>query len=511
MASDNTAPSSSRARKRTMPALNFRRLNGRPTWALLIALAFAVGLIAMAAVLWSRSPAFVAQTWRVQLDQAPESELEPLVDRLVALGEAGLVELADVLRSDRPWLVRSVGRALTKDMERWEALGSEAALRRASLLAEALAERWHHYGPAGRREAATILTRLLALPLPMDSRRRDALLAACAEVLSKESSQGGTELDPSSDGLSPRRPAPAAPLLSPHVVGRRTETPSLRRETSGTSDPLRLQLPDLPAGGLGMEVAPFPETSELLARVESRIQSRGVRGSTAQSPTATDVNPLRPSDSARPSDSVRPSDPLRSSAPPRSSDAPRATEQAAVHADQPQGLPEVLPPSASNVPMQLAFSAERTPGRGVAEGNAADPASFSEVRRLAAQMHTGDSQAAEAAVQSLRRMGLTDQAIQVARQLGDPNPVVRRTLARRLPDFPGLDAAPWLLQLCLDRDAEVRLEAMSLLATTQDPDLIHQVHTLAQTDPDPRIRRLSERLAASNGAPGKSLAPVTHR
>ncbi len=63
-------------------------------------------------------------------------------------------------------------------------------------------------------------------------------------------------------------------------------------------------------------------------------------------------------------------------------------------------------------------------------------------------------------------------------------------------EISGIDAAPWLLRLARDRDAEVRLTAITLLATTGDRALLEEVRRIAQADSDPRIRDQLERLEA---------------
>ena len=97
------------------------------------------------------------------------------------------------------------------------------------------------------------------------------------------------------------------------------------------------------------------------------------------------------------------------------------------------------------------------------------------------------------------------------------DPAVRKDLARRLPELRSIDAAPWLIQLSRDADPEVRLTAITLMATSGDPLLLEQVERIAGEDPDPRIRDQVTRIgqqrndasAARHGpshAPGVSLA-----
>ena len=103
------------------------------------------------------------------------------------------------------------------------------------------------------------------------------------------------------------------------------------------------------------------------------------------------------------------------------------------------------------------------------------------------------ARAAEAEAE-LRHRGFTDRHLALARQLLDPDPAVRRRLARQLPEISGLDAVPWLVLLSRDADAEVRLTALTLLATTGDPTLLDEVGEMVRNDADPRVQRLAERL-----------------
>jgi hypothetical protein len=121
-------------------------------------------------------------------------------------------------------------------------------------------------------------------------------------------------------------------------------------------------------------------------------------------------------------------------------------------------------------------------------GAAAREEIFAAIRRL-----QDPAQAAEAAA-DLKRRGFTDRHLALARQAIDPDPAVRRRLARQLPEMTGLDAAVWLVLLSRDTDAEVRLTALTLLATTGDPALLDEVGQRVRDDADPRVQRLAERL-----------------
>ena len=105
-----------------------------------------------------------------------------------------------------------------------------------------------------------------------------------------------------------------------------------------------------------------------------------------------------------------------------------------------------------------------------------------------------DETVAEAQAELARR-GFSETHLALARQLFHPDPEVRMRLARLLPDLPNVSAAPWLMQLARDESAEVRLLAISLLATTGDPALTEAIEAIAREDPDPRVQRQAERIA----------------
>jgi hypothetical protein len=59
---------------------------------------------------------------------------------------------------------------------------------------------------------------------------------------------------------------------------------------------------------------------------------------------------------------------------------------------------------------------------------------------------------------------------------------------------PGIDARPWLVLLADDDEADVRLLALTIMATSNDPTLLDKAWQVALHDRDPRIAGLAERL-----------------
>jgi hypothetical protein len=59
---------------------------------------------------------------------------------------------------------------------------------------------------------------------------------------------------------------------------------------------------------------------------------------------------------------------------------------------------------------------------------------------------------------------------------------------------PGIDARPWLVLLADDAAADVRLLALTIMATSDDPLLLDKAWHVALHDRDPRIAGLASRL-----------------
>lgn len=121
-----------------------------------------------------------------------------------------------------------------------------------------------------------------------------------------------------------------------------------------------------------------------------------------------------------------------------------------------------------------------------------------DVRDVAQRLHDENPAIADEACEELQRRGFTKTDLELARRSTDPDPVVRKKLARDVLFLPGVDAGAWLLELCRDKSPDVRLEAITLLATTGDQALMKQVVRLGQMDEDERIQSVASRLSRQN-------------
>ncbi|MHB8903060.1 MAG: HEAT repeat domain-containing protein, partial [Thermoguttaceae bacterium] len=94
----------------------------------------------------------------------------------------------------------------------------------------------------------------------------------------------------------------------------------------------------------------------------------------------------------------------------------------------------------------------------------------------------------------LKRRGFDALRLSIARRVYDPDPKVRLELVRELPGIPGIGAAEWLLKMAADEHEDVRLAAISLLATLNDPVVLDQIESIARLDSSERVRQQALRL-----------------
>jgi hypothetical protein len=115
-------------------------------------------------------------------------------------------------------------------------------------------------------------------------------------------------------------------------------------------------------------------------------------------------------------------------------------------------------------------------------------------------LHSAATESRATAHAELLRRGFSDLEIAVARRLTDAEADVRAGLAADLPSISGISPQPWLLILCQDEVADVRLAALSILATTSDAALLRRAEQIARGDRDTRIIELAERIRDQRAA-----------
>jgi hypothetical protein len=101
--------------------------------------------------------------------------------------------------------------------------------------------------------------------------------------------------------------------------------------------------------------------------------------------------------------------------------------------------------------------------------------------------------------QELMERGFGRLSPRLARQLVSERVEDRLRLVDDVLTDPGIDARPWLLLLADDADGDVRLVAVTIMATSRDAELIEKAWQVAIRDRDPRIAGLAERLRERRG------------
>jgi hypothetical protein len=96
--------------------------------------------------------------------------------------------------------------------------------------------------------------------------------------------------------------------------------------------------------------------------------------------------------------------------------------------------------------------------------------------------------------EELTRRGFGRLSGRLVRQLFSDDPAERLGLVDDVLTEPGVDARPWLILLADDTAADVRLLAVTIMATSDDPTLIEKAWQVAINDRDPRIAGLAGRL-----------------
>lgn len=111
---------------------------------------------------------------------------------------------------------------------------------------------------------------------------------------------------------------------------------------------------------------------------------------------------------------------------------------------------------------------------------------------LFADLTTDDPRAADAAAE-LRRRGFRPNEIELGRRFAEADSDERRRLTESLPSQPGIDVRPWLIHLSEDDDPGVRLAAVTIMATSNDPQMAARVRQLGISDADEQVRQQARR------------------
>jgi len=376
-----------------------------------------------------------------ELDPAivSENDLEHSLRTFAQQGARGLPAVVKALHAPQIQARRLAREILTDRLAAWEQSPANGTPAAACVLAEALAAEMSQMDAETQAFARHTASRLLAARMQVGTPDSKRLLLACEQVLRAPAPRGSG--------------APQAPRIvrAGPPTADEAEQELIARMEKRANQALLQQL-ELAGGGLPIEPGQLPHSgSDALRELADHSDARPL--------IAAD------SDANASSNSVH---------------APNEPNTSA-------NLSRVPIPRMRQPPTVRRLATEEV-----------DPGSNNmETVALMHQLHANNAQAVEHAEARLQRMGFGPVQLELARQMTDPDPAVRKALAEVLPRVPGIDAEIWLVWLCRDEDSRVRMTALTVMATTGDPKIMRRVIQLAREDSDPRIREQVERLTAT--------------
>lgn len=94
----------------------------------------------------------------------------------------------------------------------------------------------------------------------------------------------------------------------------------------------------------------------------------------------------------------------------------------------------------------------------------------------------------------LLERGMDEQEIELARRMADADVTVRAQLIEQISELPAVSARRLLRMMLRDTNADIRLQALTTLATTGDPQLAQLAREIATRDEDRRVADLAAEL-----------------
>jgi len=420
---------------RTTPAPRNARLAGRA--------AIIVGLMVAACLVLPWLAAWEQQRFAEQLARRAIQSIDgasvATVRKLSHLGPPAIEPLAALAASQRAEVAKAAQGALADKLAGWELAFAERGDARElseqlQALSGALELHAAHFGGAGQRWAQRLTRQIVANCAHLPAGEAWTVLARCEVVLA---------VPPSS--ITPRE-ATAAIVESPAIEADATTNASAGEAAPEVSSPLANERPQLAEISV---VDPPPSPPAGVAPPPKGANS-----------SVTPLNPLRyPDDAARRTDpSIEPG----FAAPVAEAPLPVGT---VIDVPSPQDM--------RHLTRKLREMGER---------------------ELLARVAAAPKFEAMAARRILRERGYTDAIVEMTRQLEQLSAAERREALDRAASLPAAEARRLLRWFVADEDAEVRLLALTMLATTGDPQLQEIARRRAVEDADPRVAELATEL-----------------
>lgn len=451
-----------------------------------VVLVLAVILIA---ALWACSPlllGLLADHYYAQANQADDTEVAGLIDRLVSLGAPAIPRLTSALGSERKVVAQTVRTRLIKMIETWEHPDTRPSSRARLTLAGSLATRMEQYGPTARLHATTLARQMLrASTGGMTSRESRQLTLTCETILNISKAMA------KKDSLLEREEETLGSSIAKRALEKGSSGSDFLHTTFSTrysgDEPLSEQslvdLARLPGGAL-------PPALPELSSHRLTPEEGGGRQTVPLIRSAANPKALKPFTLSDP----KSSDDSRVGSSPRelASQADSSSDENPIR--EPDSDPRRLPddPSVRSLESVSDGKMAATSPRYASRSPSKKPSD--RVYSLMMQLHAGDPKKAEQARRELIEGGFKTVHFALAERMTDPDSAVRKELVQVLPRLKSVQAKQWLKWLLKDDDSSVRREALATLASSNDPQLLAEIAEIAQSDDDPKIRLEGERI-----------------
>ena len=414
----------------------------------------------------------LARHYMRRIDETSDSrEAEALMRQAADLGEPGLRVLVAGLGSSRESVARAAGKVIAQRLEAWRSLRTRYSTPLLARLAHELADAAEGFDADAREDAGRFALQILDCRLDRYAVDRCGVIGACQKVI--RAAEADADSQHRIAGDRPETQLPADDIQA------RTDA---RLHAGGTVGSLPIaRLAALAGGGLPKSVDPIPLDETLEDKMERRAAIAAIVDRQTREP-----------DSVEQDTSARW---FNAPTVPR----PVISNRGAPGLFRPTNVAARLSRKGAPVNKTPPVKKEASINKGTSfdNGPVATRSELSRVKTadLLRRLESAHGPTAAAAKNELLCRGFKDHHFRIVARLFDPDPAARMALARQLQSIPRLNPRPWLFYLAGDTDSDVRLTAITLLATVADPAILGEVESLARRDPDARIQLQAQKIA----------------
>lgn len=410
---------------------------------MLIIAALTATMLAATALFWPRVSFWqqkrIARQLIAELEQSDGPQILVVLKQVSSLGNPAIEPLVLAAASERASVALAARRVIEQQFATWQIRAEQdeqfSLAEPTTLLAAALANHVDKFGAFGQQWATRLALDIVDLTGTFDVEAAVPVLANCNTVLS------------------------AVPALGPRMLTPTDPLRPIESEKNLTALPA-MQVPTLPYGEMN--------SSHEQPATRSESASHRSRGIGAATPTQRES--------------------------PRSTDLPRESNWMPKWAAQPKSITAQSQPTSIDAP-DTNVSGDLIDVPSPAE-QAKMVQSFRglETRELFIRSKHANPFELAAIRGVLVERGIAAEELELATKLLADDVAERLELIDELKVLPARTARRWLRELLADKDAEVRLRALTALATTNDPELPGIARDLAVRDTDRRVVELATQI-----------------